>query len=87
LPEGKQFEDLKQPNDLKTIALNAAVGATFGTGAGVHARIKAKKAEAAKPPPFPDTFEDLGDGNYRAPNGSTVTKEAWESASKRCATR
>jgi hypothetical protein len=86
LPEGKQFEDLKQPNDMNTIALDAAMGAAFGGGSGAMSarttRKKTKAAAEAKANEFPaDKFEDMGDGNYRAPNGAIVTKDMWDSNS------
>jgi hypothetical protein len=83
LPEGEQYQDLQQsPTDTKNMLVEAGMSAALGAvGArGAHARAKAVAAKA--PPAFPkDKLEDLGNGDFRAPNGATITEDAWKSAS------
>lgn len=86
LPEGDQFKDLQQPaGDLHSILVDAGMGAAFGAVPGVHANVqKAKTKAAEKPAAFPaDKMTEVGDGEYRAPNGSTITKEMWDASSQR----
>jgi hypothetical protein len=84
LPEGERFKDLKQePLDTKALLMDAGVSAALGAFGAGRAHVKMKKAAAEAVPPFPaDKMEDVGNGDYRAPNGATITKEAWESSSK-----
>lgn len=87
LPERDQFADMKQPAlSGEAIATDALMAALMGGGAAAHGRAKGTKAkakqEAEAPGAFPaDKFTDLGEGDYRAPNGATVTKDAWEASS------
>lgn len=86
LPEGDQFKDLQQPaGDLHSILVDAGMGAAFGAVPGVHANVQKAKAKAAeKATAFPtDKMTDAGNGEYRAPNGSTITKEMWDASSQR----
>lgn len=89
LPEGEQYKDLQQAAlDPEAIAMDAVMAAGFGAAAGkgghAQGKTRAKAKADAAPPPFPEAkMQDAGDGNYRAPNGATITKEQWESSSPR----
>jgi hypothetical protein len=86
-PEEDKYADLRQaPLDAKAALTEAGVGAAFGA-LGVHQTRKAAAAHAKAnppPPPFPtDKMEDLGDGTFRTPNGSTITQEDWTTRSQK----
>lgn len=86
LPEGDQYKDMEQPaGDVRALLTDAGMGAAFGAIPGVHANVKKAKAKAdATPPAFPaDKMADAGNGEFRAPNGSTITKEMWDASSQR----
>lgn len=81
LPEGEQFRDLQQ--DTGPDLVEIGMGAAFGALPGAAGKIK-RKPKAEAPQPFPtDQMTDLGEGEFRAPNGATITPEAWENASPR----
>lgn len=81
LPEGEQFKDLQQ--DTGPDLVEVGMGAAFGALPGAAGKVK-RKPKAEAPQPFPaDKMTDLGDGEFRAPNGATITAEAWENASPR----
>lgn len=86
LPEGEQYQDMQQPvGDMRSILTDAGMGAAFGAIPGVAASARKAKAKAdSTPPAFPaDKMTKTGDGEYRAPNGSTITKEMWDASSQR----
>lgn len=84
LPEGKEFEDLRQENSVKATAMDVALGGVMGAAHSASARRAKLKAEAEAAPPFPkDKMEDLGNGEYRTPNGSTITEDDWKTRSQK----
>lgn len=84
---GDQYPQMQQEFSPGEAAADFALGA--GAGAAFRDPLKTKpskrqlaKAAEAKAAEFPtDKMQDLGDGEFRAPNGATVTKEAWEASS------
>jgi hypothetical protein len=86
LPEGDQYKDMEQPaGNMRAVLTDAGMGAAFGAIPGVHASVSKAKAKATeKASAFPaDKMTDAGNGEYRAPNGSTITKEMWDASSQR----
>jgi molybdenum-dependent DNA-binding transcriptional regulator ModE/GNAT superfamily N-acetyltransferase len=89
LPEGEQFKDLEQPAlDGDALAVDAGLGAMLGAIPGARSGKKAKAEKQAKieeaAGPLPrDQLTDLGGGDFRAPNGATITEAAWENSSKK----
>lgn len=77
---GDKYPQMHQDFSPGEFAADFVVGAGIGGAAG-----KAKgKAKTEAPPTFPaDKMQDLGDGNYRAPNGAPITKEMWEGSTQR----
>ncbi len=64
---------------------NLAVGAGLAGGMGGVAGALAGKAKKKGPParPMPPEFKPLDGGEFKAPNGATVTQEQWDNASDR----
>lgn len=90
LPDRPEFQDMKQdPLDPKAMAMDAVMSGGIAALAakGAHtsgakkAQAKAAEAKAAEWPT--DKMETLGGDEFRAPNGATVTKEAWENSSQK----
>jgi hypothetical protein len=88
LPEGEQFEDLRQESLgkrelLLDAGLSAALGAV-GAGAARRAGSARAKQKAPRADAFPaDQMTPAGEGTFIAPNGAEVTPEMWESSSAR----
>lgn len=89
LPEGDEFKDLREdPLDPEALAMDAVMSLGFGAVAGKGGHAKGKAAAKAKadaaPPPFPGNLPAGPDeGSFVTPSGAPITKEMWESSSKR----
>lgn len=77
----EKYPQMQQDFSPGEFAADMILGAAIG---GVAGKPKAKTKADATPAAFPaDKMQDLGDGNYRAPNGAPITKEMWESSTQR----
>ena len=75
------MESLGQdPLDPVNLATSAGLAAGMG-GVGGALTKKAQKTPAA--PPIPDALKPTEDGQFKTPNGATISKEQWDNASDR----
>lgn len=84
---GDQYPEMKQEFSPGEAAADAIMGGVAGKmhdplKGGKPSKKQAAKAADAKAAEWPaDKMQATGDDEFRAPNGATVTKEAWEASS------
>jgi hypothetical protein len=71
----------QDPLDPTNMAVSAGLSGALGAVGGATA--KKAPPKKGKAPPLPPEFKPMDGGEFKAPNGATITKEQWDNASER----
>lgn len=71
----------QDPLDPANLAVSAGLSGALGAVGGATA--KKAPPKKGKAPPLPPEFKPMDGGEFKAPNGATITQEQWDNASDR----